>query len=235
MVPRQYCGTVQFSVVACIRELFMPLHMEEHLDVPLRDVLVIIQERIREKTSYYGIPTRKNPLDAWVYQEIIVEAKPDVIVEVGNMFGGSTLALAHMCDILGHGKVIGLDITHEKVLDVVRGHSRVTLIEGDACENFPKVKALISPEDRVLVIEDSSHTYENTLNVLRTYSVLISPGNYLIVEDGICHHGLAVGPSPGPYEAIETFIEENSDFEIDREKESFCITWNPKGYLRRKA
>lgn len=163
MVLGQYCGTVQFLVVAGIRKLFMPLHMEEHLDMPLRNVLAIIQERVREKTSYCGVPSRKNPLDAWVYQEIIFEAKPDVIVEVGNMFGGSTLALAHMCDILGHGKVIGFDITHEKVPDIVRGHSRVTHIEGDACESFPKVKALISPEDRVLAIGDSAHTYENTL------------------------------------------------------------------------
>lgn len=60
--------------------------------------------------------------------------------------------------------------------------------------------------------------------MLRTCSVLINPGDYLIVEDSLCHHGLTVGPRPGPYEAIETFIEENSDFEIDRAKESFLIT-----------
>ena len=38
---------------------------------------------------------------------------------------------------------------------------------------------------------------------------------------------------PGPYEAIEKFTEENKNFEIDREKESYLITWNPKGYLKR--
>jgi len=70
---------------------------------------------------------------------------------------------------------------------------------------------------------------------LRSYSVLIKPGDYLIVEDSICHHGLSVGPEPGPYEAIETFVNENSDFEIDRSRESFLITWNPKGYLRRRS
>jgi len=85
-----------------------------------------------------------------------------------------------------------------------------------------------------LVIEDSSHTYDNTLNVLNTYSELIKPGDYFIVEDGICHHGLSIGPKPGPYEAIETFVNsETSDFKIDRSKESFLITWNPKGYLKR--
>jgi cephalosporin hydroxylase len=94
---------------------------------------------------------------------------------------------------------------------------------------------MIPAEARELVIEDSSHTYENTLNVLRLYSEFIKPGDYFIVEDSICHHGLLVGPNPGPYEAIESFIEEGADFVIDREQESFLITWNPKGYLKRRA
>ena len=59
------------------------------------------------------------------------------------------------------------------------------------------------------MIEDSSHTYDNTLAVLRTYSGLTQVGDYFIVEDSICHHGLEVGPSPGPYEAIEAFVAEN--------------------------
>ncbi|WP_205127274.1 MULTISPECIES: CmcI family methyltransferase [unclassified Okeania] len=71
--------------------------------------------------------------------------------------------------------------------------------------------------------------------MLRTYSTLIKTGDYFIVEDGICHHGLPVGPKSGPYEAIEAFVNENSDFEIDRGRESFLITWNPKGYLRRRT
>jgi cephalosporin hydroxylase len=58
-------------------------------------------------------------------------------------------------------------------------------------------------------------------------------GGYFIVEDGICHHGLEIGPSPGPYEAVETFVAERSEFEIDRSREAFGITWNPKGYLKR--
>lgn len=59
------------------------------------------------------------------------------------------------------------------------------------------------------------------------------PGGYFIVEDSILHHGLDVGPAPGPFEAIEAFVEENQNFEIDRSKESFFITWNPKGFLKR--
>ena len=207
--------------------------MEDSLDLPLRQVLPLIQQRIMEQTSYFGVTALKNPLDFWVYQELIYRLKPDVILEIGNRFGGGTLALAHLCDNLGKGKIIALDITHEFIADVARQHPRVTWIEGDACESYNRVAALINKNDQVLVIEDSSHTYENTLNVLRTYGPFVKPGGYFVVEDGICHHGLDIGPQPGPYEAIEAFVAENPAFEIDRSKESFLITWNPKGFLRR--
>jgi cephalosporin hydroxylase len=212
----------------------MASYLEENLDMPLAKVLQIIQGRITTKTTYHGIPTLKSPIDFWVYQEIIFEKKPDVIIEIGNNCGGSTLALAHICDLMGSGRVIGLDIFHGKIADHVRKHPRITFIEGDACQSFEKVRKLISEGESILVIEDSAHTFDNTLNVLRTYSELIKVGDYFIVEDSICHHGLTVGPKPGPYEAIEAFINENADFEIDRSRESFLITWNPKGYLRRK-
>ena len=88
-------------------------------------------------------------------------------------------------------------------------------------------------DSSVLVIEDSSHEFENTLSILNKYSQLVTVGSYIIVEDSICHHGLEVGPSPGPYEAIERFLLDSSDFEIDKACEDFGITWNPNGYLRR--
>lgn len=209
-------------------------YMEDNLDMSLSDVLRIMQDRILQKSTYFGIKALKSPIDFWIYQEVITEMRPDVILEIGNNCGGSTLALAHICDLLDNGRVIGLDISHAKVPEKVREHRRITLIEGDACQSFEKVRNLIAEEERVLVIEDSAHTYAHTLNVLRTYSVFTKPGDYFIVEDSICHHGLDVGPTPGPYEAIEAFVSENSDFEIDRNKESFLITWNPKGYLKRR-
>lgn len=213
----------------------MPEYMEDLLDMPLRHALSIIQECLIHKTTYFGVGAQKNPMDAWVYQQILYETMPDVIIEIGTAYGGGTLYLAHLCDLLGKGRVIGLDLSHQNVPEIVRQHPRISLVEGDACQNFNAVEKMISNDDRILVIEDSSHTYDNTLSVLRLYSRLIKPGDYFIVEDSICHHGLFAGPNPGPYEAIETFVTENKDFEIDRTREHFFITWNPKGYLRRTA
>ncbi|MEP7288401.1 MAG: CmcI family methyltransferase [Chloroflexota bacterium] len=209
--------------------------MEEDLDMPVRQLLQIMQDRTVERSTYFGVRAVKSPTDFWVYQEIMAETKPDLIIEIGNFHGGSTLALAHLCDNFGKGTVIGLDISHQFVPNIVRVHPRITLIEGDACALFPQVSQLAKDAASILIIEDSSHTYENTLNVLRTFSPLVKPDGYFIVEDSICHHGLVVGPNPGPYEAIETFMDNNQDFEIDRSRESFFITWNPKGYLRRRS
>ena len=211
----------------------MNLPMETQLDMPLSEVLGVIQQRIMTRTTYHGIPTLKSPLDFWVYQEIIHALQPDVIVEIGNHCGGSTLALAHQCDLIGRGRVIGLDISHARIHEKTKAHPRVQLIEGDACAMAGHVRAQVPDDACVLVIEDSAHTFDNTLKVLRAFAGLVNVGSYFIVEDSICHHGLAVGPDPGPYEAIEAFIGENADFEIDRSRESFLITWNPKGYLKR--
>lgn len=206
--------------------------MEFNLSMPVKTVMEFMQKR-QPTTFYMGVNTQKCPLDLWVYQEIIFELKPDVVVEIGNAYGGSTLVLAHLLDHMGEGRIIGVDVQHETIAPIVRQHPRITFITGDACASFEKVKALVKKEETVLVIEDSSHTYENTLNVLRTYHPLVTPGSYFIVEDSNCHHGVDIGPSPGPYEAIQQFVEENPGFEPDRSRESFFITWNPMGYLRR--
>ena len=207
--------------------------MENNLNLRLAEILKVMQERIMTQTSYFGIPTLQSPIDAWIYQEIIFEVKPDVIIEIGNFNGGSTLSLAHILDNLNKGRVIGVDLYHATVPELVRNHPRITLITSDACAAFEQVKSLIKDTDTVLIIEDSSHEYENTLKLLKLYGPLVKPGSYFIIEDGICHHGLAVGPNPGPYEAIEKFTQENTDFSIDRSREGFLITWNPKGFLKR--
>ena len=207
--------------------------IEHNLNMPVKKVLALMQERIKYQTTYFGVPALKNPIDFWVYREIIFEVKPDVIIEIGNFYGGGTLALGHILDHMQKGRVIGLDIDHEKVPPIVKEHPRITLITGDACESFDKVRELIREKDKVLIIEDSAHTYEHTLRVLRKFNPLVTTTSYFIVEDSNCHHGLDEGPKPGPYEAIEKFIKENSDFEVDRTKESFFITWNPKGFLKR--
>jgi len=207
-------------------------NLEQHLDSKLSDILPKLQSRFTKETTYFGIKTLKNPLDFWVYQEIIHSIKPDFVIEIGTAHGGSALGLAHMLDHINKGQVITLDIDQSRVSTIAKEHKRITFIEGDAKQLVQKVKQ-ITNNGVILVIEDSAHAYDHSLEVLKLYSPLVSMGSYFIVEDGICHHGLDVGPNPGPYEAIETFMIDNKCFKIDHSKENFIITWNPCGYLKR--
>lgn len=211
-----------------------PLRLEHAGGLSLYQALITMQDRILSGTTYFGIPTLKNPIDFWVYQELIWERRPDVVVEIGNNRGGSALALAHVLDHVGHGRLIGVDIDQSRLDPRARAHPRIEFLEGDGVARVGEVRARIAAPERAMVIEDSSHTYDNTLAVLRAYASLVHPGDYFIVEDSICHHGLDVGPAPGPFEAIEAFLAESDAFESDRTREGFLITWNPKGFLRRR-
>jgi len=60
----------------------------------------------------------------------------------------------------------------------------------------------------------------------------VPPGGYLIVEDSNIGE-VRKDLMPGPRQAIETFLAGRDDFEADRSRERFMITFNPSGYLRR--
>ena len=110
------------------------LPMEESLNLPLRDILTIFQDRIMTKSVYHGIQTHKGPIDFWTYQEIIYEQQPDLIIEIGVRFGGSTLALAHMLDRNDKGRVLGVDVSLTDVDSKAIDHKRIHFLLGDAKE-----------------------------------------------------------------------------------------------------
>ena len=37
----------------------------------------------------------------------------------------------------------------------------------------------------------------------------------------------------GPFEAVDAFLASDDRFLADRSRESFVLTWNPRGFLRR--
>ncbi len=194
---------------------------------PLTDVGSVLRRmhaRVSVETTYCGIPTMKNPTDAWMYEELIWKLLPDVIVEIGNYKGGHLLKMAHQCDLLGRGEVIGVDIEQMIVPDVL-DHPRITLVTGEATSSFPAVRQIVAGRS-AFVIDDSDHGYPNTLSVLRKYSQLVHPGGYMVIEDTI---GIEA------QQAVQEFLAANKkDFEVDVEMEEFGVSWNPNGYLRRK-
>ncbi len=180
--------------------------------------------------KWMGKQAQKTPFDCWTYQEIIWETTPDVVIEIGNYRGGSTLFLAHLLDARKKGQVLAVDLDHS-LIDF--NHPRIVWIEGEAQAMFSVVKSRLKRNDRVMVIDDSSHTKENTLALLRLYGELVTAGCYYVVEDTVLRYEFVDGPRPGPLDAIKEFLEENSDFAIDKSREKFLLSYNSDGYLKR--
>lgn len=187
-----------------------------------------------KKVSWMGIPARKMVLDSWVYQDIVHETRPEIIIEIGNKFGGNTLYLAHLLDLVGNGQVIGVDIDHS---DFRARHPRIQLVTGDSSseETLARVEKLTAGRQG-LVIHDGDHSFQHVLADLRAYAKFVAPGSYLIVEDtvnDVFRAGDGLGNINGPIGAVRQFIREDQRFEIDLEREYFLVTYNPQGYLKR--
>lgn len=184
------------------------------------------------EATWLGAQALKNPLDLWVYQEIMFETRPDVVIETGTYRGGSAFFLASMCDLLGAGVVISVDI--EQVRDDYPAHPRITYLGGRSSTD-PDVLTEIRDRaegKRTLVILDSDHSQGHVEAELAVYAQLVPVGGYVIVEDSNIGQ-IRKDLLPGPLEAIETFLATTDAFEIDSTREKFLITFNPSGYLRR--
>lgn len=184
------------------------------------------------EATWLGAQTLKNPLDLWVYQEIVVETKPQVIVETGTYRGGSALYLASLCDLVDGGEVVSIDV--EPIRDDYPEHPRITYLGGRSSTDptvVDEVRERVAGRP-ILVILDSDHSQAHVEAELAVYAPLVPVGCYVIVEDSNIGQ-IRKDLMPGPLQAIETFLASTSDFEIDREREKFLITFNPSGYLKR--
>jgi cephalosporin hydroxylase len=184
-------------------------------------------------TYWMGVRAQKCPLDLWIYQEILFELKPELIVECGTADGGSALFLAQMCDLIGRGEVVSIDVCTSPRR---RRHPRLSYWLGSSTSPriVDRVRRRAAGCDPVLVILDSDHRAGHVLQEMRLYAPLVTPGSYLIVEDTNVN-GNPVYPDhgAGPAEAMQAFLREDSSFLVDTEREKLLLTFNPAGYLKK--
>lgn len=185
-------------------------------------------------TYWMGTAILKCPLDLWLYQEILHAVRPAVVIETGTAFGGSAHFLGSMLDILGHGRVVTVDIEDRPGRPV---HPRVTYVTGSstAPSTVSQVASLVGDASPVLVLLDSDHARDHVLRELELYAPLVTKGSYLIVEDSNLN-GHPVDPEfgPGPMEALEAFLPSHPEFQHDSSMDKFFLTFNPRGYLKRR-
>jgi cephalosporin hydroxylase len=186
-----------------------------------------------KNTRWLNVRAYKTPLDLWIYQELIVSLRPQLIVETGTAAGGSALFLATVCDAVGSGEILSIDLEPRAGRPT---HERVTYLTGSstAPETLEAVAEHAKGKSPVMVILDSDHSHDHVLAELRAYADLVTPGSYLVVEDtNLNGHPVMPDFGPGPMEALRDFLRERNDFKPDAEQEKLFLSFNPSGFLRR--
>ena len=211
-------------------------NLEDALLMNIKEWMYYHQNNIHFNQKYRGLNMIKNPFDLVIYEELFWEIKPTIIIEVGNRYGGFSLWLRDRMKLVGiEGKIITIDIepVGDNNLEEFKDDNFISLVgDCNSEEVLTNIRGIIRSSDRVMIIEDSAHTFENTSKVLENYKDIVTPGSYLIIEDGICDI-IDLGINPGPMKAIEAWIGANSNFKIDRSRERYIMTYNPKGFLKR--
>jgi cephalosporin hydroxylase len=206
---------------------------------------------IRSKYSYnftwLGRPIIQYPQDVMAIQEIIYQVQPDLIIETGIAHGGSLILHASICELIGKGEVLGIDIDireHNKTEIVKHPMSkRITMLQGSsvAPEIVSQAAAIAKGKEKVLVILDSNHTHEHVLQEIRLYSPLVTIGSYLLVFDTIVedlpddiYNDRPWGVGNNPKTAVWEFLKQNDQFEVDKTMDNkLLISVAPHGYLKR--
>lgn len=213
--------------------------------------LNFIKDSARFKYSYnfdwLGRPIIQIPQDIVAMQEIIWRVKPDLIIETGIAHGGSLIFYASLLELIGKGKVLGIDIDirkhNRKEIERHKMFRRIKTIEGSSIDEtvIKETKKIARKYKKIMVCLDSLHTHNHVLKELKLYSPFVSKESYLIVFDTVIefmpksffknrpwHKG------NNPATAVRAFIKKNKKFVVDKEIESkLLITSSPGGYLKR--
>ncbi|MDQ3472708.1 MAG: cephalosporin hydroxylase family protein [Acidobacteriota bacterium] len=202
--------------------------------------------------TWLGRPIIQLPEDLLRLQEVIFSVQPDWIIETGVAHGGSLVFYASLCQALGKGRVIGIDIeirSHNR--QAIEAHplaSLITLIEGSSIdpEVVAAVKTNVGPDQTVLVFLDSCHTKEHVTAELNAYAGLVSIGSYIVAMDGIMQDLVGAPRTQAdwswnnPQEAARDFVAGNPNFIIEEPRFRFnegtisrWVTYWPNGFIKR--
>lgn len=190
--------------------------------------------------SWFGIGAMQEPSDIVMFQEVLYSTRPQVLIETGTAGGAMTRIFAEFMQRIhgaGNFRVITIEKTleHPNVEELAK-IPEISLIFGDSSDLavVHQVQSLIPEGWPVACTLDSDHSAIHVAKELDAYSPLVTPGHYLVVQDtylGLYQVGDYIG---GPLGAVEAFLNERPDFEIDMYPQRWLITQNPFGWLRRK-
>jgi cephalosporin hydroxylase len=205
--------------------------------------------------AWMGRPVIQLPEDLVRVQEAIYAVRPTVIVETGVAHGGSLVFYASLFRAMGTpGRVVGVDIEirphNRRAIEAHELAESIALVEGSSIDpaTVARVRGLLRPDDRVLVLLDSNHTRAHVAAELEAYAPMVSVGSYLVATDGIMED-LADVPrgergwiDDNPKAAAAEFARRHPEFVLadppqpfNEGEIRFRITHWPGAWLRRVA
>ena len=197
--------------------------------------------------TWLGRPIIQYPQDMIGLQELIWNIKPDLIIETGIARGGSLIFSASILEMIGKGRVIGIDIDIRKQnKNEIKKHKlfkRITMLEGSSLDEkiVKQVYNLARNKKKILLLLDSFHTHDHVLQELELYSKLVRKNNYILVFDTIIEdlpsntfQNRPWSKGNNPKTAVREFLRLNKEFALDKTlEEKLLITSCPEGLIKR--
>jgi cephalosporin hydroxylase len=206
-----------------------------------------IRSRYSYNFTWLGRPIIQYPQDIIAIQEIIYQLQPDLIIETGIAHGGSLILHASICELIGKGEVLGIDIDireHNKV-EILnhRMSKRITMIQGSSIDDtiVKQVAEKAAGKEKVMVILDSNHTHDHVLNEMKLYSPFVTKDSYMLVFDTVVedlandiYDNRPWGIGDNPKTAVWEFLKTNNNFVIDTSIDNkLLISVAPSGFLKK--
>lgn len=178
-------------------------------EIATRFTSAYIEHNLVFNNRFLGVEIWQNPFDMWVFQQMITELKPDVIVETGTAHAGSTLFFATILEKINPGgRIITIELDPDVDRNIIKARSypvfsqMVSVIKGDSvsADTIRQIQSLVDEVKKekngrnkpvgdqelvVLVTLDSLHSAKHVLKELELYSKFVSPGSYIVVQDTI--------------------------------------------------
>ena len=193
----------------------------------------------------------KFPEDLRVYEHLLWDAKPNVVIELGAQFGGSALWFRDRLrtlaayDSRGEVRVISVDLDTAAARSNLAAvdpafEEAIVLLEGDVRDDAlaARVEAALPDNAACFVVEDSAHTYETTSAALGSFARFVPREGFFVVEDGcvdIEAMRLETDWPRGVLPAIGDWLEttEGQRFRVRRDLELYGLSCHPGGFLQR--
>jgi cephalosporin hydroxylase len=190
--------------------------------------------------NYQGVEILKNPCDLWMTIELFQKLRPTAVIETGTHFGGSAIYYADMLRLFQiPSQVITIDFNPKwNIEPESRGIASLVGYSTDA-KIVEQVRQMVQIRQQrvpghVIAILDADHSRDGVLAELRAIAPMVTVGSYVIVEDTIVNgHPTFPSHGPGPWEAVQDFLKEADNFELDRGCQKFLLTYNLDGWLKK--